>query len=1337
MPLPTVPLANVQQQSLFYTNAGMGRFVPELKALLTHSPYFNTPSDEFVKYSWHYSSFVGRLLPCPVGSGKYTLSKTKRIQNVELISVLENLGFAYSNAWSAAQANYSAAYLNKFRFDREPFPESFLPEKWQALYPISFEKMCSRYRTSLEGSVPYTVEQVLAELDLNKSCGFPWKLRFHSKKEFLTKTPDWDPMSVLENFNTSLDSESTLFYSFWMDKLKDEIRPNEKLAANKIRTFNISPIEVVVADNMYGLNFNQNFYVAGSSLNNWTTVGATKYYGNWDKMIRKHLRIGSCHSLSADGGQFDSRLSAVMLFYCAQIRCKFTKLDERQRRRVQNLYRLSIFRLCYGELGDLIWLFIGNASGRAHTIVDNTLVHSMYWCLVWEILFETFPEEFENTQRCQDEHLCLSICGDDLLMSVSDRLWPFFTPVITSSLMLRLGMSMEFETLERRHVSECVYLSHTSEFQFGLWLPSPHYDRVFAGLVEAADADDDSHTVDPRWTLLRLYAIRVETWGNSRLRDHLAQIISYYLVKHRELFTFTQDDYVVRSGVSWKQVSTVYKSDSELRVLYTGQEGGARNFEFPFIFEKSSMTEAMREVFLFDSTMGYPGEGPPKQPEVVKLLSDNCHADRATFEDRVYTLGGRRQRHRVRTDPDNSSNRRTVVRDRLRSRFDKTKGYEGEGPKLSDLRFKFHGNWGGPNYGGGEFGRNPDWNVPSVDALDESFKKHDFNYTRMPEKDADRLWLQHAKDVPASLKKQLAQIGFHFKGAKLEDFVPRMSRLEVEDPGDYPWEKKTIRYGEAENPGPPKRSQKGKAKNSVKRSQKSKKKQVRIAKKAVRSAIKKVYPKMVKSRFSVAKGVVQPGFFSSPLRAKVIRSNIGSTRIQGTVLAFVLGGVDIEQFASVWGNGADPFFDLNPYSVAGVASDFTENSPIVAACDYKKRWRGKITVKYEKMCPVTTTGGMVAFCDMDAADSETSALGTRGILSVAANHQQKRGQRSEVFQPFMTQTWTFSTSKAMWLRQATGADIRSTSLGKFYMVAATQLQGNTLMTTYGNVYIDYDIELLDNSSNERQYYAEFLGNTSMSSGVGEVNPTQGDWMNPRSEVVQPSSVSPVKTFSGVHAPNEGVNMCVNNTAPVAQYVESNIVLTPANALASSNPVVIKAWLNGVDATSTLLSNNYVVNAGTSGCARSDTVLVPAGTTPGSIQLTCNLSSSSTLASTTEFDWFMTPSVFFDSDFVGMSRDERNLHVRHVMNRYKGAVPKRHNVCDISEDRLFEEFKLSGEAQELLKERFGEHQLLSAVSNPSELSDPIFVEQEESKTFSPSIRHDIGVIKPKPKAASLF
>jgi len=111
--------------------------------------------------------------------------------------------------------------------------------------------------------------------------------------------------------------------------------------------------------------------------------------------------------------------------------------------------------------------------------------------------------------------------------------------------------------------------------------------------------------------------------------------------------------------------------------------------------------------------------------------------------------------------------------------------------------------------------------------------------------------------------------------------------------------------------------------------------------------------------------------------------------------------------------------------------------------------------------------------------------------------------------------------------------------------------------------------------------------------------------------------------------------------------------------------------------------------------------------------------------------------FFDSDFVGMSRDERNLHVRHVMNRYKGAVPKRHNVCDISEDRLFEEFKLSGEAQELLKERFGEHQLLSAVSNPSELSDPIFVEQEESKTFSPSIRHDIGVIKPKPKAASLF
>jgi hypothetical protein len=59
-----------------------------------------------------------------------------------------------------------------------------------------------------------------------------------------------------------------------------------------------------------------------------------------------------------------------------------------------------------------------------------------------------------------------------------------------------------------------------------------------------------------------------------------------------------------------------------------------------------------------------------------------------------------------------------------------------------NLQFQFHGNWGGPGYGAGEFTRSNDldWNVEPVDNLDSLFREHDFNYGVMDHTDADKIF---------------------------------------------------------------------------------------------------------------------------------------------------------------------------------------------------------------------------------------------------------------------------------------------------------------------------------------------------------------------------------------------------------------------------------------------------------------------------------------------------------------------------------------------------------------------------------------------------------------------
>jgi len=118
-------------------------------------------------------------------------------------------------------------------------------------------------------------------------------------------------------------------------------------------------------------------------------------------------------------------------------------------------------------------------------------------------------------------------------------------------------------------------------------------------------------------------------------------------------------------------------------------------------------------------------------------------------------------------------------------KIEQTKLPKAEEPKGfgENWEFKVHGNNGGPNRTGGKYtselkpGEKHDYSVPSIDKLDEIYKKHDFDYDHMPRRAADKLLLErlsnYSSESVAHFFKKWATIGvFYAKTFGSADPIP-------------------------------------------------------------------------------------------------------------------------------------------------------------------------------------------------------------------------------------------------------------------------------------------------------------------------------------------------------------------------------------------------------------------------------------------------------------------------------------------------------------------------------------------------------------------------------------
>nr|QHB49773.1 polyprotein [Watermelon mosaic virus] len=439
---------------------------------------------------------------------------------------------------------YQPSRLNKDAFKKDFFKYN----KPVVLNEVDF----NAFEKAVEGVIPMMVDFEFAEclfvtdpdeiygsLDMKAAVGAQYK----GKKQ--------DYFSGMDSF----DKERLLYLScerlfngekgIWNGSLKAELRPIEKVQANKTRTFTAAPIDTLLgAKEVCVDDFNNQFY--SFNLKCPWTVGMTKFYGGWDKLMRS-LPDGwtYCH---ADGSQFDSSLTPLLLNAVLSIRCCFMEDWWVGKEMLENLYAEIVYTPILAPDGTIFKKFRGNNSGQPSTVVDNTLmvVIAMYYSCCKQGWSE------EDIER----RLVFFANGDDIILAVRDEdVWLYDT---LSASFAELGLNYNFDERTKKR-EELWFMSHQAMLVDGIYIPKLEPERIVS-ILEWDRSKEIMHRTEA------ICAAMIEAWGYTELLQEIRKFYLWLLSKDefKELAASGKAPYIAETALK-KLYTDVNTQPSELQ----------------------------------------------------------------------------------------------------------------------------------------------------------------------------------------------------------------------------------------------------------------------------------------------------------------------------------------------------------------------------------------------------------------------------------------------------------------------------------------------------------------------------------------------------------------------------------------------------------------------------------------------------------------------------------------------------------------------------------------------------------------------------------------------------
>jgi len=484
------------------------------------------------------------------------------VTNTSFLHFLDENAIRHPTAYRVGIKNKSAGMISLAKYDKPGMP--VLDED---VFCLSKEWTIQHFYPYMCGSRVLSQAEAIAQADANASSGYPWNLKYSTKKKFFES----DSSRVVEDWWRVISGEDAEFeriVPIWLNCQKVELRTLEKLAENSLRTYLASPTEHAVCANRLCLDMNEKFYASNNRT--WSFVGATKYLSGWDSLYRRLDKHPNAYEL--DESQYDSSLFTRLMWDLVEIRENFWRVEDRtplNRRRLARIYESNIHTVVALETSELVQKHTGNPSGSSNTIVDNSLNLFRLLAYAWILLCKKQGKEPVYNEFMAEVEAALN--GDDNTFTCSDAVNGWFNATTISEVWSSIGVTTKSPDFAARKLRDVRFLSQGFAFddKVGIWFPVPETEKILCSLAYKAGVDD------VRWHLLRANALRLDSYGNKEVRVILTKYIEYLLLNYMdEMFGEIKPPHACdgESKIPVVEIINMWRSDSWIEAMYSGKE---------------------------------------------------------------------------------------------------------------------------------------------------------------------------------------------------------------------------------------------------------------------------------------------------------------------------------------------------------------------------------------------------------------------------------------------------------------------------------------------------------------------------------------------------------------------------------------------------------------------------------------------------------------------------------------------------------------------------------------------------------------------------------------------
>nr|AWJ64349.1 MAG: polyprotein [Ornithogalum virus 3] len=356
-------------------------------------------------------------------------------------------------------------------------------------------------------------------------------------------------------------------FGVWNGSLKAELRPMEKVLANKTRVFTAAPLDSLLANKLCVDDFNNRFYAA--HLKGPWTVGISKFYRGWDHLMRL-LPEGWVYC-DADGSRFDSSLTPLLLNAVLRVRLALMEEWQLGAQLMKNLYAEIVYTPIATPDGSVVKKFKGNNSGQASTVVDNSLM-----------VIITMQYALERQGIHLDEQngiIRYFVNGDDLIIAVEPTHTDILARLQTTFAELGLDFDFSHQTENRTELS---YMSHQGLLRDGVYIPKICRERIVS-ILEWDRSDSPQQRLDA------ICAAQIEAWGYDDLLQEIREFYAWLI----GMEPFRQ---VAAEG------GAPYVAETALRYLYLELDADAGELErYIQSYEQKLSDSVVEDEVLFQS----------------------------------------------------------------------------------------------------------------------------------------------------------------------------------------------------------------------------------------------------------------------------------------------------------------------------------------------------------------------------------------------------------------------------------------------------------------------------------------------------------------------------------------------------------------------------------------------------------------------------------------------------------------------------------------------------------------------------------------------------------------